>query len=127
VENPSEGFIIIITISSLIITFGAPVLIFYIFYLAKRRKLESVIKLVELGGEVKPEMLAMLESAKGPVSDMRRGLVWLAIGIPLTLALLLQVGASQAVFGTIPILIGVAYLVMMKYGHNESRSESHSV
>jgi len=126
-DNPSEVFVVIITIISLVVVFGTPIMVFYLFYLAKRRKLETIIKLVELGGELKPEMLAMLEPNKGPVTDLRAGLVWLAVGIPLTLGLLFSSGANTAVYGLIPILIGLAYLAMMKFGHSDAKGNQHGL
>ena len=127
VDNPSEVFVVIVTVVSLVIIFGTPILIFYLFYLAKRRKLETIIKLVELGGDLKPEMLAMLETDSGPTGDLRKGLIWLAIGIPITLGILFVFGFSQSIFGLIPILIGVAYLIVMKHGREENKGGSHGL
>ena len=60
-------------------------LIVYWWIKLKEKKLETIVKIVESGDEVKPEMIRLLGQKSGPINDLRKGLIWLAIGLPLTL------------------------------------------
>lgn len=94
----------------------------YYLHVAKIKRFDTIIKLAESGGEVKPEMLAMLgkdESKGGPTSDLRKGLIWIAIGVPICLAFLSQNELVGTSLGLAPILIGIAYLVVMKLGYKD--------
>ncbi len=94
-----------------------------LFYLHKSRvkKLDTLVKIVELGGNVDSEMMNLLSAgnSKNYKTDFKTGLIWLAIGLPLTLSIAFQSGLSQAVIGLIPVLIGIAYLVSGKYRWRE--------
>jgi len=103
--------------TSIILSLGVlPLSILYFINRGHDKKLETIIKIVELGGSVDPEMMKMLTSGqKNYKSDYKAGLVWLAIGLPVFAGIWLQSGSSQAIFGSIPLLIGVAYIVSGKY------------
>jgi hypothetical protein len=109
---------ILIPIIAIIFVFGGAVLSIYLILLFSGRKtdkkLDTLVKLVEHGGQVEPEMLDMLNEPTGPDADLRKGLIWLAIGIPLTLGLAMTGNATPWVFGLIPVFIGGAYLIVMK-------------
>ena len=116
-----EAFIAAISIAFI---FGGPVLFAYLVLhfgnKNKNKKMDTLLKIVEQGGDVNPELMGMLETPDGPTSDLRKGVVWLAIGIPLTLAMALSDGGenwTSGLFGLIPVFIGIAYLIVMKYGH----------
>jgi len=106
--------------------FVAPIVVVYLVLLFTNRKLamksETLLKLVEKGVNVEPDLMRMLSEPSGPTVDLRKGLVWLAIGIPLVLGLLMVPEGPPWVFGLIPVLIGVAYLIMMKLGHENHRA-----
>jgi len=114
----SEMLVVIIaTISPFMLAIGV------IVYLYKSRvaKQSTLIKIVELGATVDPEMMKMLsDDSNGHKTDFKYGLVWLAIGIPLTLGIWLRFSISDAVFGTIPVFIGIAYLIAAKYKLRET-------
>ena len=109
---------ILIPIIAIIFVFGGAVLSIYLILLFSGRKttkkLDTLVKLVELGGQVEPEMLEILNEPMGPEADLRKGLIWVAIGIPLTLGLAMTGGDAPWVFGLIPVFIGGAYLIVMK-------------
>ena len=109
---------ILIPIISIIFVFGGAVLSIYLILLFSGRKttkrLDTLVKLVEHGGKVEPEMMEMLNEPTGPDADLRKGLIWLAIGIPLTLGLMMTGDDAPWVFGLIPVFIGGAYLLVMK-------------
>jgi hypothetical protein len=48
-------------------------------------------------------------------TDYKYGLIWLAIGIPLCAGIWIESGTREAIFGSIPLLIGVTYLISGKY------------
>ncbi len=100
---------------------GGPVLVIYLVLLFSNRRLtlktETLIKLVEQGATLEPDMLRMLNEPAGPTVDLRRGLIWLAIGIPSVLGLLMIPDGPPWVLGLIPVFIGIAYLIMMKLGY----------
>jgi len=102
---------------SVIFSLGVlPLSILYFINRGHDKKLDSIVKVVELGGSVDPEMMKMLGSRHESFkTDYKYGLIWLAIGIPVFLGLWLESGTSQAVFGSIPALIGIAYVISGKY------------
>jgi Domain of unknown function (DUF6249) len=106
-----------IAITSIIFSLGVlPLSILYFINRGHDKKMESIVKIVELGGAVDPEMLKTLGGGrKDYKSDYKAGLVWLAIGLPVFAGIWLDSGASEAVFGSIPMLIGLAYIVSGKY------------
>jgi hypothetical protein len=109
---------ILIPIIAIIFVFGGAVLSIYLILLFSGRKtskkLDTLVKLVEHGGKVEPEMLEMLNEPMGPEADLRKGLIWIAIGVPLTLGLAMTGDGVPWVFGLIPVFIGGAYLLVMK-------------
>lgn len=114
-----EFFVVAIPV---IMIFGVlPVCVLYFIHRMKAKKLDTIIKVVELGGTVDPEMMKMLsESGATYKTDYKYGLIWLAIGIPLVAGIGIESGAREAIFGSIPMLIGVAYLISGKYRLREA-------
>lgn len=101
------------------IIFSLGVLPFSILYFINRahvKRLDTIIKVVELGGTLDPEMMKMLTGTNPSYkTDYKYGLIWLAIGLPIFVGIWLESGASEAIFGSIPALIGVAYIISGKY------------
>ena len=108
----------LIAIFGIVFGIGAPVLVVFLILLFSgkktTKKLDTLVKIVEAGGKVEPEMLEMLNEPTGPDADLRKGLIWLAIGIPLTLGLMMTGDDAPWVFGLIPVFVGGAYLLVMK-------------
>lgn len=95
----------------------------YLVYRYKRGKLDTILRLAEQAGHVDNEVLVALGHQNGPTADMRKGLVWLALGVPVFVGLLMLENAATAIFiGGIPVLLGIAYLVVRAYGHAELKS-----
>ncbi|MFT7471624.1 MAG: hypothetical protein ACI8XU_001520 [Kiritimatiellia bacterium] len=107
----------LIPIIAILFSLGVlPLIILYFISRGHDKRLDTIIKVVELGGTLDPEMMKMLTGNSASYkTDYKYGLIWLAIGLPLFLGILLESGASQAIFGSIPALIGVAYLISGKY------------
>jgi Domain of unknown function (DUF6249) len=99
--------------------FGAPVLVVAVimyFGFSKNRMMHRTIRLmVEKGQPVPPALLAPTPSVRQR-SDMRRGVVFVMVGLGLMLflgAVNEWEGGAWAV-GIIPFLIGVGYLLVWK-------------
>ncbi len=111
-----------IAIFSIFFSLGVlPLSILYFIQRLNAKKLDTIVKVVELGGNVDPDMMKMLSGASNSYkTDYKYGLVWLAIGIPLVLGIWLEGSWSGAVFGAIPLFIGIAYLISGKYRLRDS-------
>ncbi len=112
----------IIPVVSVIMSLGVlPFCLFYFVSKIKTKKMDTLIKIVELGGNVDEETLKMLGDGRGDhKADYRSGLIWLAVGLPLSLGIWMGSGIEEAVFGTIPVFVGIAYLIAGKYRLRES-------
>lgn len=112
----------LIPVISVIMALG--VLPFCIFYFAskiKSKKMDTLIKIVEMGGTADEETMKMLSGGGGDhKADYRNGLIWLAIGIPLSLGIWMESGIEEAIFGTIPVFVGIAFLIAGKYRLREA-------
>ena len=111
-----------IAIVSVIFSLGVlPLGILYFIHRVKAKKLDTIIKVVELGGNVDAEMMKALSSSSATYkTDYKYGLIWLAIGIPIFGGILMESGMGEAIFGSIPLLIGIAYLISGKYQLREA-------
>ena len=90
--------------------------ILFVYYRTKAKKLDTLVKVAELGGSIDPDMMKMLsEGGGGYKADFKAGLIWLAVGIPLTLGMFQDGGVEDATFGLIPVFVGIAYLIAAKY------------
>lgn len=109
-------FWVIITIAFFILCLLC--VFFYLRYLVKVKRLDTLIKLAESGGEIKPEMVALLSQEGSAIRDLRKGLFAMALGIPIAIGCMVLDQPAMAAFGGgIPLLIGVAYLVVARVNH----------
>ncbi|MEM9404193.1 MAG: DUF6249 domain-containing protein [Pseudomonadota bacterium] len=102
------------------------VVIAYFHYRAKNRsQLQTTIQqAIEKGNELTPELIDRLAGPKpGPDRDLRRALVWLALGVGFILfgAIIQDEDAfrGMSAIGMFPLLIGVAYMVMWKLNRGD--------
>ena len=112
-------------IAAIAIIFSLGVLpggILYFLHRVSAKRLDTIIKVVELGGVVDPEMMKMLRGGNNAnhKTDYKYGLIWLAIGVPIVIGIALESGIGEAVFGSIPMLIGVAYVISGKFRLREA-------
>lgn len=99
----------------------------YLRYKTRVRKMNTVVKLAESGGEVKAEMIKMLGQEGGPTSDMRKGVILVALSLPIIVGLLIAGEYVTAVIlGGIPLCVGLAYLAVMKYGYTDESTHGHN-
>lgn len=85
---------------------------------------------IERGMEVPPLPEALLapdkrEEAKGnvPGDYLRRGLLWLLVGLGLSIALAMNSSVNTATWGLIPIAVGLAYLIYFAAGRNKNANQ----
>lgn len=98
-------------------------LMFYFRYKARVATQQTFQMALEKGSELSPEFIKHLaESEPKPDKDrdLRRGLIWMALGVAL-LILGFAINDPEAVgpmtgSAAFPGLIGVAYLIMWRYG-----------
>ncbi len=85
-------------------------------YKTRVKKLETLTRIAELGGTVNDDMLKMLGESQNNShkTDYRKGLIWLAIGLPLTFALGSEDGMVGVTIGLIPVFVGLALLLSGK-------------
>ena len=112
----------LIAITAIVMSFGVlPFSIMYYVNKIKTKKMDTLIKIVELGGNVDEDTLKMLGDGGGDHrKDYKSGLIWLAIGLPMALGIWMQSDIAEAMFGTIPMFVGIAFLISGKYRLRES-------
>jgi len=97
---------------------------FYLRYLTRIKRMDTIVKLAENGGEVKAEMIRMLGYEGGPTNDLRKGLVFIALSLPVLLGFVVAGRYELAVFiGGIPLCVGLAYLAVMKFGYRHNKEQ----
>jgi hypothetical protein len=93
----------------------------------RRQKLahETMRLMIEKGLPVPTELINPPPPVRPPKSDLRRGLIWLAVGIGLAILLLKTFEDSGLwALGLIPAFIGVAYLLCWVIGLARERREA---
>lgn len=94
----------------------------YLRYLANIKKMETLVKLAESGVDIKAGTSNLLNQESGVNSDLRRGAIFIAISLPIILSLSLGEDYQEAaIFGGIPLCIGLAYLLVMRFGKRDEQ------
>ena len=106
----------LIGLAAVLLMFGVmPVTAGIVLLKIKARKMETLVKLVEHGASVDAEMMKLLsDGSTNYKTDYKWGLIWLAIGIPVTMGLWVQTGIEQAIWGLIPVFLGIAFIIAGK-------------
>ena len=101
---------------AILLLFGLiPVISMVYLHKIKTKKMDTLIKLSELGGSVDPELMKMLSEGGGTYkTDYKWGLIWLAIGIPVVIGMLTIPDAEGVAFTAVPVFIGIAFLISGK-------------
>jgi len=116
-EIPGE--VIPIVAITMLTVFGAPVLIVTVIMLinyARARSLHRTVRAMVEKGQPVPAALLAPPAVPRPRSDLRRGVILIAIGIGVMTFFGVDEGwhDSAWAFGLIPGLIGVGYLIVWK-------------
>ena len=86
--------------------------------LKRNRQLHETLRLmIEKGQPIPPELLQSQDSPRRPRSDLRTGLVLIAVGIGV---FFLPLGNVSSRAGLIPLLMGVAFLIVWKIESNKN-------
>lgn len=93
-------------------------------YRARRDMQQTIRTAIDKGHELTPELIDRLgEPAKKPGADLRRGIVWLAIGVGFALfgVVLGEEDAVQPLLAVsaFPAVIGIAFLLLSKFGNKD--------
>lgn len=110
----------LIPIVAIVMGVGIGMLALWIDYRKKRDIFELHHKermlAIERGMEVPPLPEALLagnrdERCQAPGDDLRRGLMWLLVGLAIGVALFLNRSLESAAWGLIPMAVGAAHLI----------------
>lgn len=111
---------------TLFISIAAVFALAFMYRARQRREVQLTVRqAIDKGQELTPELLEKLgETGARPHSDLRRGVVAVALGLGIALFGLI-LGQEDAMrplvaIGAIPFLIGLAYLGLWKYASRES-------
>tara|TARA_R100001377_G_scaffold81559_1_gene61156 strand:- start:135 stop:494 length:360 start_codon:yes stop_codon:yes gene_type:complete len=87
----------------------------YLTYLSRVKELETLSKLAESNVEERAELLKLIQRPSLPRNDLRKGLILLAIALPIIVGGLVDGSVMVSiVLGGIPLLIGLAFVYMAK-------------
>lgn len=118
---------LLIPITALVGT-AAVIGLFLMFRHRTRQELQKTIRAaLDKGQELTPEIVERLgEPRKHPQADLRKALIWLAVGVA-SAAFGLLIGEEDAVrpflaIGSFPLLIGIAYLIMSRFSEQDTSS-----
>ncbi len=82
-----------------------------------KKSLHSAVeKALEKGEKLTPELLQTLQTPnRGKFGDLRKGILWLAVGVALAIVgLAFPGGHGPSYFALFPIFIGLGYIVIWK-------------
>lgn len=87
--------------------------------------METLVKLAENGTDINADTLSLFSRETGPVNDFRRGVIFIAISIPVIISLLIAERYDLAVLlGGIPLCVGAAFLLVNRYGRHTNANEA---
>jgi hypothetical protein len=117
----------LIGLVAIILTFGTPIILVasILYYRMKRARLlhQTIVTMVEKGVPVPPELL---NPPKKPGSDLRTGIVLIAVGLGLTIFLAATAGRSGAWgIGIIPLLLGAGFVITWRIESSNRNREEH--
>ena len=106
---------LLIPIIAIVLSFALPMLAIYLYY-RKQKEIYTLyhqqrMAAIEKGIELPPMPAGFLEGVPRARRDLLKGLIWLFVGVALTVAIFAHGKHKDALFGLIPIGIGLAYLI----------------
>lgn len=104
-----------IGMASVLLIFGViPVTAMVLFFRMRARQMETLVKLAESGAPLDAATIQLMAGASTYKTDYKWGLLWLALGIPVTIGIGVSSGPREAVWGLVPVAFGLAFLVAGK-------------
>ncbi|HOV84514.1 MAG TPA: DUF6249 domain-containing protein [Paludibacteraceae bacterium] len=111
-EMPLTGFQIFLIIFS---PFLFVIILIWIIYVAKnresKRKYELYLKSLELG-QTLPEDFFEKKAKNKPASDLKKGIIWFAVGLSLLIYFLIVKNMGALILGIVPAFVGIGYLLV---------------
>lgn len=121
---------LMIPIIAIVMGCSIPILLFFFEYMKKKQLYASIhqerVAAIEKGLDLPPYPEGLFQNREvqpHPRRYLRRGLIWLFVGISLGISIYYGGKGSpqRAVFGLIPVAIGLAYLIYYRIeGRNET-------
>jgi hypothetical protein len=106
-----------IPFAGIAMSIGVVWIVFFFIYKTNRSRHETIQAMVDKGMEIPPELLLVHRRRRSaePVSDLRKGLIWLALGLGIGIMIFGISGNSRHLyFGLLPCFIGGGYLILAK-------------
>lgn len=111
-QMPLTGFQIFLIVFS---PFLFVIILIWIIYAAKnresKRKYELYLKSLELG-QTLPEDFFEKKAKNKPGSDLKKGVLWFAVGISLLIYFLIVKNMGALILGIVPAFVGIGYLLV---------------
>ncbi len=129
VEDDSESVgEVIIGILAITLIFGGPIIIvgLVLFSRYRRRKLlhESMNKLIDSGRDIPDNLFNEIEGTNDQDQSLRKGMTSTGLGIALIISLSLIADPTIGSLGLIPLMIGLAHLLIWKVNSNKIQSQA---
>jgi len=83
-------------------------------YFSKIKQYEALLKIAEMGDKADEKLLKMFEKKRSHKQDYRSSLIWIAIGIPIAIAIWNTEAADERILGLLPIFVGIALFISGK-------------
>ena len=116
-ESESAGGLLIAGLA-VVLTFGTPILLvaamLYTSYRKRRLMHNTIDQYVSSGRDIPPEVLQSLHREVTPANNLHRGLLMSGIGLGVIACFMVMDAAEAAALGLIPLLIGLAQLLIWK-------------
>ena len=116
-QSESAGGLLIAGLAVVLI-FGTPILLvaamLYTSYRKRRLMHNTIDQYVSSGRDIPPEVLQSLHREVTPANNLHRGLLMSGIGLGVIACFMVMDAAEAAALGLIPLLIGLAQLLIWK-------------
>ena len=119
---------IIIGILAITLIFGGPIMVVGIVLYSRyrRRQLlhESMNKLIDSGREIPDNLFNEIEGTNDHDESLRKGMTSTGLGIALAISLSLIADPKVGSLGLIPLMIGLAHLLIWKVNANQKNAQA---
>jgi hypothetical protein len=123
--SPNPGVDALITISLFVAIAGVLCFRYYLGYRTKQEVQATVRSALDRGVPITGELLDRILDTPAPKrSDLRRGVIWISLGVGLAAFSLVDfqdMWRPMLGIGLVPMLLGAAYLVLWRLGDGNAR------